>query len=317
MVPTTHSPSTFSTGVIYFAARHDSGPVEVPWDQVSAERAKIWRDHRGGPELREYHEHHEVQRTLWTALEQELKRERGERVPHPWNLWLGSDGTIRTALSLFEEHSKKTDKEAARHLYALKGQQPMQVVLKRAERDELLRQAGLLPGAPAWRVSPELVNAIQSAITAYHTSRAPLYPLPKIQRLAFLDDQDSIRCLQDLEPFAAGQTYPIRSQTVAVVRAGSRPNLAGEIEELEFTGQDLALFIRPGDLPERVFLDARLLDGKTKLPGLRFSAATPPLTLQQLVDHFEMPEAPDVSALRPEQYLENKQRLEEIESLCQ
>ena len=39
-------------------------------------------------------------------------------------------------------------------------------------------------------------------------------------------------------------------------------------------------------------------------------------TLQQLVDHFEIPEVPDISVTRPAEYERNLSLLAQIEEIC-
>ena len=88
-------------------------------------------------------------------------------------------GTIHTALFLFEKHSQKIDKRQVQRLFALNGKTPMDLVIQRNTREELLEVAE----QSEWRVQPDLLAAVRSAIQQYHADRAPLYPLPEIQRL--------------------------------------------------------------------------------------------------------------------------------------
>ncbi|MCC6271207.1 MAG: hypothetical protein IT190_08010 [Microbacteriaceae bacterium] len=93
------------------------------------------------------------------------------------------------------------------------------------------------------------------------------------------------------------------------MRKGTRPNLHGELEQLEFSGQELVICLEAeldvggaGVLTRRrrvAFVDPRMLTGDAEardlVKGRRQVDACAPLTL--LLDHFEIPEEPDVSTV--------------------
>ena len=325
---------------------------------------------------------------LWQIAKERVAEETGKAQKLPWNLWLDAEGHIRTALSRFEEKSVKTNKAQAERLFNLTGKMPMELVLQRAERDNLLQ----VLDHGGWKVHPELRAAVEEAVRQYHAARAPLYPLPDIQRLGYLDEQDAIECKADLTLFrqtephtiktqdgyhtildgegqevdgfdninearaelkklnaqlpppvqlrlSAGQKYSIRTQTVQVTRKASKPNsFTGEPEELEFSGQELAIFIADKvrdpdnakeELTEYCFMDGKLRDENTTIAEARQqknrrrrrwerepNAVPIDFTLQELADHFVIPDVPDVAANNPQAYRANLDRLTEIESLC-
>ena len=169
----------------------------------------------------------------------------------------------------------------------------------------------------------------QYAIKDYHAGRAPFYPLPEIQRLGYLDEEDAIDCTTDLADakgkviFRQGQRYPLRSETVNITRKVTRPNsFTGEDEELEYCGQELAfLLTTPEDDNEWGFMDARLRDDpnttignakRYKGNGNRSQAVD--FTLQGLVGHFVIPEVPAVAAVQPDVYSTMLTRLSELEA---
>ncbi len=119
--------------------------------------------------------------------------------------------------------------------------------------------------------------------------------------------------------FKAGFNYAIRTQTVSVKRKARRPNLAGEMEDLEFTGQELVIFVMDENQREACFMDARL-----RLPANR-QAGAPDVsighsleihfTLQELAEHFVIPNVPDVADINPEGYRRHFEALGAIEQL--
>jgi predicted RNA methylase len=389
------SGTDFKTGVIYFAASHENGPqhYEVPVSTfcfpLSALPANpADRTARMGSEMRNAYYANDEILELWQVVKETIAEEAGKTVKVPWNLWLDVGRHIRTALSRFEEKSVKTNKREAERLFNLNGKTPMELVLQRAERDNLLHvldQGG-------WKVQPELRAAVEGAIQQYHAARAPLYPLPDIQRLGYLDEQDTIVCKADLtlyretKPhtiktedgyhtildgdgeemsgfddikearaelkklntalpppvqliYRAGQKYSLRTQTVQITRKTMKPNsFNGELEELEFTGQELAIFIadkvrdpdnEKEELTEYCFMDGKLRDDNTTIAEARQQknrrrrrwerepdAVPIDFTLQELADHFIIPDVPDVAANNPEGYQANLDKLNDVEQLA-
>jgi hypothetical protein len=311
----------FHTGVLYFARDHTTGPKQYLWPNLPE------RIYRQGAELRnEYSAAVNSTMELWQAVRERVHDADGLKPKVPWNLWLAG-GTIHTALSLFEKHSREINKREVERLHALDGQAPMELVLQRATRDELLRVAK----ESRWRVQPELVAAVDNAVKEYHAQRVPLYPLPEIQRLGYLDEEDTIHCKADLTAaggrlvFEKGQSYPLRTQSVPITRSVVRPNsLTGEDEDLEYSGQELAFFIKRGDT-EYCFMEGRLKnDRHTEIPNCKQvkgnqgskDGGPPPgpvdFTLEELCSHFTIPEVPDVATVNPELYRDALGRLDSL-----
>jgi len=317
----------FHTSILYFARDHTTGPKTFHWPNLPD------RVYRQGAEIRTAYaaeDHAAIAYEYWQAVREKASEALGHKPKVPWNLWLEA-GVIHTALSLFEKHSKKIDKREVERLYALHGKAPMELVLQRASRDELLRVAE----QTGWRVQPELLAAVKHAVQDYQAERAPLYPLPEIQRLGYLDEEDTIECKQDLaDPtgrvvFHQGRRYPLRTQTVSITRQVERPNaFTGEPEDLEYSGQELAFFIGdrlaeagdPGD--EFCFMDAKLrYDPNTEIPNAKRvkdndqSGAAVDFTLQELCAHFLIPDVPDVATVNPTGYERHLGELGVLEAL--
>jgi hypothetical protein len=172
---------------------------------------------------------------------------------------------------------------------------------------------------------------------------AVAYPLAAVQRLGYLDECDFIACSKDLGMavatpslqsrhtvpcFKADHAYPLRSTTVAVKRSGTKLNLCGELDDVEWDGQELAFYITDETGTEKVFMEARLRAENIKLsilkPGAKpvkqdhdcAEACVIDFTLQALTQHFIIPEVPDVARVSPEGYQHNLALVQEIESLC-
>lgn len=308
---------SFQTGVIYFARGHSAGcrfqqtaTSHEALDSLTNELPQKRRVLRTGPEVRGYSHECDESPHLWKAIAEEW-RARHSTKRTDFNLWLGEDGTIRTHLSLYDQKSSRVLREEAVRLSQLAGKRPMQLVMQRDQRDDLLRAAGI-GHQSVWRVCPKLQEAVQQPVKEYHACRAPLYPLPELQRLGYLDEEDFLKCKKDLAIegqtlFRAGQAYPLTSRSVSVTRSGLRPNLEGEMETIEYSGQELALLLQGEKGRQRCFMETRLRDPKVKVDiSIDF-------TLQELAEHFVIPEVPDIAAVDPEGFQRNLKFLEELE----
>ncbi|HVM48408.1 MAG TPA: hypothetical protein VMU04_10290 [Candidatus Acidoferrum sp.] len=308
---------SFQTEVLYFAREHTAGPHTWHWPELPD---RSWRQ---GVELRNAWLAHHAGVECWSAAKEKAGEAAGNKVKVPWNLWLASDNTIHTALSLFEKHSSRINKHQVQRLFALNGKTPMDLVIQRNTRDELLEVAE----RSGWRVQPDLLAAVREAIRQYHAARAPLYPLPEIQRLGYLDEEDTIECKADLAYqhkviFRKGQRYPLRSETISFTRQVQKPNsFTGDLEELEYSGQELVFLIAEGpdkDAPEWSFMDQWLRDDKeTTVANAKRAAdnrGAVDFTLADLVRCFVIPEVPDVAAVDPAAYRATLVRLDELEA---
>jgi hypothetical protein len=346
------SGTDFQTGVIWFARGHSQGPsfnqtltnADVKPDDKDlpglvrrvCQRLKDDRIyHRNGPHAAIYL-HTKTTQELWQAAREEQLRIDGSGKLPPFNIWFDSAaGVIRTCLNLFDTVSGRVDKTAAAALHALNGRQPIQLVVQRSQRQALIDAVKGGPTGTVWRVDPALQRAVESAIVEYNRVRAPLYPLPRIQRLGYLDEQDDILCCQPLKgggsggqsgtDFVAGRRYQIRSTTVATKRAGTKINNIGLPDEVEWNGQELAFFITDETGVEQCFMEGRLREENVSInlirPGatgrkqrdLEPDACVIDFTLQELVEHFVIPEVPDVATLQPRQYAAHLKTLADIE----
>ena len=329
------------TDILYFARSHTSGcnkeihsiPSLAEAAQQLAVVGKSRLGLRAGSVVRQYEGGHTTSTAeLWDAIGLEWRTDQGKNLPtdQRWNIWLDADGTLATNLTPFQEAAEPLKKEQYVHLHALKGKHPMQLILQKAERKDLERAVF----GTVWRVAPAVIEAVQGALAEYNAVRSPLYPLSQIQRLGYLDDNDDILCLKDLwlvdgvtslggtpkppgEPtFKAGQRYTIRTETISVTRAGQKMNLTGSLDDVSWEGSELALFIRDGDGIERLFMEGHLAQPNVRL-SIQAEGAPSPIefNLQQLIEHFEIPEVPDVAAVHPEAYQHNLALLHLIEEI--
>jgi hypothetical protein len=323
-------PSEFlNATVIHFSAAHDSGPTS------DGQRPRFL------PRVSAYNFRADTVEQ-WKALS-ERARAMLPDAPPQFHLSL-RHGQISVRLGLFDSALTKVNRvlaKTAERLRNLDGRNPMQVVMQRNERNFIL---GLLKAGAEWTVDPELREAVKQAVHQYNAIRAPLVPLPKIQRLGYLDEADDILCVKDLHltknsrinesanpnlthcapVFRAGVRYPLATRSIRFTRTQLKPNLRGEDEEIELSGQELAIFITPDDkgrlaapkFPSEggCFMDGALRADHVKI-GEEEGAQVIHFTLQDLVEHFDIPEVPDVATIDPARYNVFVSQLHQLEQI--
>ena len=139
----------------------------------------------------------------------------------------------------------------------------------------------------------------------YHAVRASFVPLNPIQRLAYLDEEDAIRCKASGGGFTEGQCYPIVTETFEGRKHEMRQRAAGKPELVLVTGQELVIHISDDDGQRHSY---------TQFTPTEEEAETRPATafhhtLPELVAQFEIPPQADVATLNPARFEAYKARL--------
>jgi hypothetical protein len=111
--------------------------------------------------------------------------------------------------------------------------------------------------------------------------------------------------------------YPLATRSVRFTRTTIKPNLRGENEELELSGQELAILIKTE--PLETAAEFCFVDGALRAPNVKIGeddgAEVVHFTVQELVDHFDIPEVPDIATTDPGRYnsfIEQLHRLEQL-----
>lgn len=232
-----------------------------------------------------------------------------------YNIWLDAQGCIQTQLSRFDLLNHKVDRELASRLHSMKGRRPMDLVMQVATRTAVKEAVN----GTMWRVHPDLPKAVARAIAEYDAVRAPLNPLSDAQRLGFADEERWLTCKRTFENgkvmFTAGKRYELSSRTVLVERHTMKPNNEGGMDSILLNGQELLLSLRGEDNREYSFFDKRhMKPGINITPLAGVEQVSPDYTLQDLLEHFEMPHVPDVSEAARKLYEENKLVIDKIQS---
>lgn len=145
------------------------------------------------------------------------------------------------------------------------------------------RQLRSLAEEEALTLEPALVEAVTAATTEAEQAVCPLYEVRPQQRLAFLDDLDSIRCIApDPERgFEAGERYPLSTKSNVQVKETERPHHK-----------------RNGDVEIRRYEhEAKVL--RVEIDGQVFNESAEDVTY--LLEHFELPDPGDLGSRYPEE----------------
>ncbi|HEY5052246.1 MAG TPA: SNF2-related protein, partial [Solirubrobacterales bacterium] len=145
------------------------------------------------------------------------------------------------------------------------------------------RQLRSLADEDALTLEPALCDAVASATAEAEQAVCPLYEVRPQQRLAFLDDLDSIRCITaDPERgFEAGERYPLLTSSDVKVSHAERPHHKrnGDVEIRKYEHEAKVL---------RVTIDGHVFNE---------SAAD----VAYLLEHFELPDPGDLGTRFPDE----------------
>jgi hypothetical protein len=131
---------------------------------------------------------------------------------------------------------------------------------------------------------------------------APLLPLKPIERLGWMRHFPSLRCQRSCTRFTSGRDYAMRCETVKMVRPERRLRSNGAHQHVMLSGLDLIIFLTDDRGWNHRFLERPTI--------------THPIvhSFEFLVEHFRIPEVPDVGTLEPDRLEMFRQRLRALET---
>lgn len=245
----------------------------------------------------------------WLAANREYKELHDDTVTPDWNLTLNQDGTIRCHLTPFQNIGKFLPAAHVEALDDLRGQTPMGLTVQRSTRVALLNAVR----SDLWRVDPKLIRAVESAVEEYNSHRAPLYPLPPVQRLGYLDEEDMVQCAKDLGPFKAGDRYYIETDTEKATFHTTIMDREGMPNEVLREGKELVLTVyldgkRDDETAHKFIIGGKYDYELTDKP----ENSNQVHTFNQFIDHFIVPDVDDVATMDPEGYQEALAKVDAI-----
>lgn len=305
--------SAMEIAVIYFAADHrpyDGGWIDLRLlsAQPAAVRASLLQFARSsrqvrGQTIRREYEALGASAPAWRAVAGEWKRLREAHLKKRdgWNIRLDATGRLDVWLTPFQTISGKVPKPLATELGSLHGKFPAALVVQKASRLALQRAVN----GGIWRVDPAVLPVVETAVREYNAVRAPFSRLSPLQRLAYLDEEDMIRCRATGGGFTEGQSYPLVTETFSGRKLELRPRPGFMPEEVLVTGEELVIHISD-DAGQR---HSYTQFAPTEEEGDSRAGAGHHHTLPELVAQFHIPDQPDVATVNPELFETYKARM--------
>lgn len=191
----------------------------------------------------------------------------------PHSYWLRPNGTLATSRAS-----------------PLNGKTPQELVIM-AETRRLLQ---LILHNKREEASPDLISTIEALLRSRLRRTSPLTELGPIQRIAWLDEYTHIQCAKPLgDGFAIGEAYRVACLDIPVSTILDRQTMQGGSEEVLITGRELVVTIR---------------DARKRIHGFSHTSIPSDVEIhelhhtQTLIDHFAIPEAPDITRVYPSTY---------------
>jgi SNF2-related domain/Helicase conserved C-terminal domain len=156
------------------------------------------------------------------------------------------------------------------------------------------RQLKTLASEDALTLEPALCEAIETATVEAEQAVCPLYEVRPQQRLAFLDDLDSILCIaSDSERgFETGERYPLTTSSDVQITHAERPHHRrnGDVEIRKYEHEAKVL---------RVDIDGHVFNESAS-------------DVAYLLEHFELPDPGDLGSRFPDQVSEARGVLRDL-----
>lgn len=245
--------------------------------------------------------------TMWLAAVEEHKARESKRKPE-YNISLSSNGLISTYLSTYTKlRFDAHDSAALKVLSSMRGKHPAGLVVQAATRRTLLS----VVNGGTWTVDPALLAAVNKAVKEYDAVRAPFYTPTPIQCLAYLDEEDTIECINSgLVGLHKGDKCKLSTRTESTDTPSFRFNTVGIREETILRALDLVITIKSTcDEYTHEFVISHNPDLHQDTKNIYYHP------VQRLIEHFKIPRPASVSETNPDQYQKNLAAMDRIEAM--
>jgi hypothetical protein len=243
------------------------------------------------------------------ATELDDRRQQRRAGHAAYNILLRPNGTLSTYLTPFERYAKapKLPRALIEDLASLNNRHLRDLVVARSQRSAL--EAAV--HGTVWRVDPQLPTALAKATAEYNALRTPISILNDVQRLGFIDEENTLLCTKAIHGCQPGQRYPITTQVTEGRTIQHRPrydrpplypNGPHPKEEIHTRGMELEITVKTPNGPLHF----------THHPNLS-QRTLKPTPLQTLISHFQIPHVP---ALEEAYATEFQAAIDHIYTLC-
>lgn len=164
------------------------------------------------------------------------------------------------------------------------------------------------------KVPPGLVAQFDDVCKQLTIQAAPFNRPSPVQRVAWLDEQNTIECLHDFGPFKAGQKYPIETRVITGKKLEKRHRPGYGQEEVLVSGQELVVAVEDKATREYHTFTQFEPSVETKDSIVEHFYVSGYHLLQDLITNFKMPEVQDIAEADPAGYIKYRKRLEALQT---
>lgn len=244
----------------------------------------------------------------FNAVRDELQR-RSVAQFDEWNIFLDNN-RLKSRFSQFAIESKAVSAALVQDVQLLLyGKTMLDLAVMRDTRD---RTTAILKNKQL-KIPPDLLKAWEDTCRQIAVLAAPFARPSPVQRVAWLDEQDTIQCTRTFGPFEAGKSYHVTTQVITgkKLELRHRPGHSAK-EEVLVTGQEVAVFLSTQH-ERHVFTQFPITE---KMQGLHWQYVRPKCahTLEDLITNFAMPEVQDIAEADTASYLKYRNRLEKLQT---
>lgn len=255
-----------------------------------------------------------------------------------WNIALDDKGRLHTYLTPFQEISKRIPPQTVARLHALHLKTPVSLCVTATSRTALREAAE----CGIWLIQPDVHHAIAAAMQDFDAAGAPFFTPNSVQSLGWVDEYSALTCREaGIGAAKPGDSCPITCTIEPTAWEGKKINLAGEPEDLAYTGKELLVKLTDPAGCEHHFhvrrddatgpdmrhgtLDIRnsssqISNRQPERSGdsRRQSPISAPKVhhwhIADLIEHFHIPIPKDITTLQPEKFQQNLAMLHTLEA---
>lgn len=244
----------------------------------------------------------------FNAVREELQR-RSVAQFDEWNIFLDNN-RLKSRFSQFAIESRAVTHALVHDVQTiLYGNTMLDLAVMRDTRD---RTTAILKNKML-KVPPDLLKAWEDTCRQIAVLAAPFARPSPVQRVAWLDEKDSIECTRTFGPFEAGKSYHMKTQVITgkKLELRHRPGHSAK-EEVLVTGQEVAVFLETQH-ERHVFTQFPITEKMQEL-HYYYVRSNRAHTLEDLITNFAMPEVQDIAEADTASYLKYRNRLEKLQT---
>jgi hypothetical protein len=247
------------------------------------------------------------------TVRDEISRKQLNAGGDDWNVLL-DDGKFRVKFSPYAIDTGAIPRDLVTKVEGLlRGKTPLDLAVMRDTRDQttaILKDKRL-------KIPPAVVAAFADVCKQMAILSAPFTRPSPVQRVAWLDEQNTIECIRDWGCFRAGEHYDVATQTITGRKTEKRHRPGFGTEDVLVTGQEVLIRLyanhqKGGDGFWHAFTQFPITKEMPEWTTYTHNGAAH--TLSDLIINFAMPEVLDIAEADPASFEKYHKRLQALQS---